>query len=93
MLPDLAPHIASKVKKMPGVSVVVTDRCVGCSACAKGSCFVDAIRVEEGRAIISGECRGCGRCASICPNHAIEVRLDEPLTRTAEHIASSVDIS
>jgi ferredoxin len=23
-------------------------------------------------------CRACGRCANICPNDAIEIRIDDP---------------
>lgn len=91
MLPDLSPHISSKVRKMPGVEVVITDRCVGCGRCAQ-SCFVSAIRVVEGRASIGGDCRGCGRCASICPKNAIRVSIDDGLVEAA-HIAPSVDVS
>ncbi len=93
MLPDLAPRISSKIKKMPGVSVAVTDRCAGCGTCTRGSCFIDAIRVVDGRAVIGDECRGCGRCAIVCPRQAIEVRLDEPLAMAAERIASAVDVT
>jgi ferredoxin len=37
---------------------------------------VDAIRVVDGRAEISEECRGCGRCVETCPNGAIELKLE-----------------
>ena len=69
--------IAAKVTRMPGVAVVVTDRCEGCGACTDDACFMDAIRLEDDRATISEECRGCGRCAAACPVGAIEVRIED----------------
>ena len=76
ILPYVAPEIGVKVTKMPGVTVRVTDRCVGCGTCAQGICFVDAVHVYNGRAVIGDACRGCGRCATVCPQQAIEVSLE-----------------
>ncbi|GAB4541693.1 MAG: 4Fe-4S dicluster domain-containing protein [Anaerolineae bacterium] len=76
VLPHIAPQIGARVSRMPGVTVWVNDRCVGCKACTQDVCFVEAIRVVEGRAVISEACRGCGRCASICPHAAIEISID-----------------
>jgi ferredoxin len=91
MTPLLSPEIGAKVTGMPGLEVVVTEKCKGCGACKK-DCFVDAIAIVDGRARISGECRGCGRCAIICPAGAIEVHMGD-VDRTVELIASSVDVS
>lgn len=73
VLPHIAPQIGAKVVRMPGVTVLVNERCVGCGTCAQGVCFVDAIRVVDGRAVIGDACRGCGRCADVCPERAIDV--------------------
>lgn len=76
VLPDIHPDIGDKVTKMPGVSVTVTDRCVGCGACTRGVCFVNAIQLVDDRAVISDACRGCGRCVEVCPQNAIELSVE-----------------
>lgn len=72
MLPQITPRIGDKVTRMPGVQVRVTDRCVGCGACAE-VCFADAVRLGRHRAAITAACRGCGRCVTTCPEQAIEL--------------------
>jgi len=95
ILPHVAPEIGAKVHRMPGVSVSVTDACVGCGACSNGVCFVDAIEVAGGRARIRETCRGCGRCVEVCPERAIEIRLDDPegVSRTIDRLARLVDLT
>jgi len=73
----LAPKIGAKIKKMPGVKVKVSDKCIGCGTCTKGICFVDAIRLIDDRAIINRNCRGCGRCVDVCPQKAIELTIQD----------------
>ncbi|MDI6873908.1 MAG: 4Fe-4S binding protein [Actinomycetota bacterium] len=73
MIPALSEKISSKVHRMPGVEVRVTDRCEGCGTCVKKGCFVQAIRMEGDRAVIGKECRGCGHCVEVCPHGAIEL--------------------
>lgn len=46
------------------------EKCTGCSACVE-VCPVDAIRIKEGKAVISDECIECGVCINHCPNEAI----------------------
>jgi dissimilatory sulfite reductase (desulfoviridin) alpha/beta subunit len=70
ILPDLDPAIGAKVGKMPTVEVRMTDRCVGCGRCAESVCFVGAIRLDGGRAVIGDACRGYGRCVEVCPQGA-----------------------
>jgi Fe-S-cluster-containing hydrogenase component 2 len=95
VLPNLAPKIGTKITKMPDVKVSVTDRCVGCGTCTHGVCFVDAIRVVDGRAVRTEECRGCGRCVAICPNGAIELTIenDQFVEEAVARISSSVDVT
>lgn len=93
VIPKLAPRIAEKVSRMPGLTVTVSDDCHGCQACAD-ACFVDAIRVDTGHAEISDACRGCGRCVETCPEGAIrlEVTDDTFVRRSIERLAPSVDL-
>ena len=93
--PVVAPKIGFKVHKMPGVSLMVTDKCIGCGTCLKGVCFVDAIQIIDNRAKISEECRGCGRCVDICPQNAIElvIKDKEFVEKTIKQIDKFVDVT
>ena len=95
ILPHLDARIGDRITKMPGVSVRVTDGCVGCGTCAEGVCFTDAIRMEGGRASIGHLCRGCGRCVDVCPNEAIELTVDSDrsVEDSIERLASLVDVT
>lgn len=95
ILPHIAPHIGDRVTRMPGVTVAVNDHCQGCGACTQGVCFVDAIRLENGQALISQACRGCGRCVDVCPQHAIELTIEEGafVEKSIAHISPLVDVS
>jgi ferredoxin len=93
MLPDLAPGISAKIAKMPGVSIMVDDDCVGCGICTD-VCFVNAITIVDGCAVISDECRGCGRCVTVCPQNAIEISIDENFAeKSIDRISELVDVS
>ena len=95
VLPHLAPHIETKITRLPGVKVTVNDRCVGCGTCTQGICFVDAIRVVDNRGVRSDKCRGCGRCVDVCPQRAIEISIenDQFMREAVERISSVVDVS
>ena len=79
MLPDLNTDISSRVTKMPGIRVFVNDTCTGCGLCIeKKICFVGALSMVDGKARINeGKCRGCGRCAELCPMDAIELDIED----------------
>jgi len=93
ILSDLDPRISSKVKRMPGVEVTVNEKCKGCGTCAR-QCFVQAIKIQEGKAIIGDDCKGCGRCADHCPNTAIRITITDKefIQKTINRIESSVDV-
>jgi formate hydrogenlyase subunit 6/NADH:ubiquinone oxidoreductase subunit I len=93
--PILSTKIGSKIHKMPGLEIKVTDKCIGCGTCTKGICFVDAIQLIENRAQISKECRGCGRCVEICPQNAIIVEFNnnESILKSIKKIENLVDVT
>jgi ferredoxin len=93
MLSNLDTRISSKVNRMPGVEVTVTNKCIGCGTC-KNKCFVGAISIQDGHAIISDDCKGCGRCADLCPQKAIQVSVNDPqfIKKTIDRIESFVNV-
>ncbi len=96
MLPELRTEQGSRIKKMPGVKVEVTDDCMGCGACTEEICFVDAISIGgDGKAEIGEECRGCGRCVNFCPEDAIELTVEDSefLEKSIERIEDKVNVS
>jgi len=95
ILPHVTSEIGEKFTKMPGVTIKVTEKCVGCGTCTKNVCFVDAIKLINKYATISNECRGCGRCVLICPQNAIELKIEDStfLDTTISRITKLVDVS
>ena len=98
VLPHLDELWSDKITRMPGVQVQVTDRCVGCGACTRDVCFVDAIQMVESedqtvRAQIGEVCVGCGRCVDVCPQHAIELLCAEGVEQAIARISPSIDVT
>lgn len=93
ILSNVDPQINSKVKRMPGVEVIVTDKCTGCGLCIE-NCFVHTITIQNRKAIIGTNCKGCGRCADCCPNNAIHITINDKqfIQKTIDRIESSVDV-
>ena len=60
-----------------------------------GVCFVDAITMVDGKAVISEECRGCGRCVEVCPEQAIIMNIENEryYEDSIERIGKVVDVS
>jgi heterodisulfide reductase subunit A-like polyferredoxin len=61
---------------MPSVDVQVKEDCIGCGVCTEEVCFIDAISLVDGKAVISEDCRGCGHCAEVCPEGEIKVVIE-----------------
>lgn len=93
-LPNLAPKLQKKIERMPGVRVEVTDDCVGCGLCADDVCFINAITIHDGRAVIDETCRGCGNCVEICPNGAIRltVEREDYIENAIDRLSQAVDV-
>jgi len=93
-LPDLNTSLSDTVTKLPGIEIKVTEDCIGCGDCIDG-CFVNAISMEDDRAVIDDNCRGCARCADTCSHDAIEIIIedDKSFDEIIEHISSLVDVS
>lgn len=51
-------------------ATVDIQKCVGCGQCAE-VCPVDAISIEDGKAVVSDHCTACGDCAGVCPAEGI----------------------
>lgn len=49
-----------------------SDKCTGCGACIE-VCPIDAIRLQNDKAVVGDDCVECGACVNECPNEAIEV--------------------
>lgn len=94
VLPSLAPSIRKKISRIPGVEVWVSDDCTGCGRCVRQGCFVEALRMENGRAVISADCVGCGRCVEACPQHAIHLEVTDSsyVDNAIRHISTLVDV-
>jgi UDP-glucose 4-epimerase len=71
-----ARHLDQMFPRLDGIKVEVNGECDGCRECV-GRCYIQAIHVRDGRAVIDDRCRACGRCAAHCPAHAIKVRIEE----------------
>jgi Fe-S-cluster-containing hydrogenase component 2 len=45
-------------------------------------------------AVIGEECKGCGRCAMVCPEKAVRIRIEDPsyMEACVRRIASTVEV-
>ena len=63
--------------KLEGVTVEVTDDCIGCGKCVE-ICIFKQMSLSDKRAVVGDECKGCGRCAMVCKKDAIRITVDNP---------------
>lgn len=93
ILPDAA-GCGQVLHRLEGVQVRVEDHCTGCGDCVP-VCFVRAISVRDGSAVIGDQCRGCGRCVITCPHGAITLDFtrDDFFEECILRISSRVDVT
>ncbi len=48
------------------------EKCTGCEKCVE-ACPLEAIKIENDKAVISDECVECGACIDECPNGALSL--------------------
>jgi heterodisulfide reductase subunit A-like polyferredoxin len=89
------PGVSAIANRLPGVTVIVTDKCAGCGTCTKNLCIFNAIQLVDKKAIINQDCRGCGRCVAVCPQKAIKITFDDEqyITKVIEQIDELVDVT
>ena len=95
VLPYLNSDISEKISRIPGIRMEVGENCHGCGVCANGNCFVSAIHVRQGSAVIDqDQCRGCGRCVSVCPSGAVDVFVEDDVfvENAIKRLSKSADI-
>ncbi len=95
MTPDLPENIQKSFSKMFGVEIHLNDDfCTGCGKCTEGICFLDAIEINNGKAVINSEkCRACGKCVEICKNGAIVVQIeDNAIENSIKRVEPLVDL-
>lgn len=74
----LPAHLMDRLQHpVEGMTIEVTDQCIGCGECID-ACYLKAIEIVNGRAVKKDICRLCGRCAARCPQQAIKIRLENP---------------
>jgi Pyruvate/2-oxoacid:ferredoxin oxidoreductase delta subunit len=87
MQPYLRDDIKRNITRMPGVTISVNDKCIGCGTCIKTGCFMNALEIVDKKIHIKDNCKICGRCASVCPQHAIDIVVNDPT-----FVQQSIDI-
>lgn len=75
--------------RLEGVSVEVTEGCVGCGECLP-VCPIDNVTLAGGVAVIGDMCLGCGSCAAACSRGHITVRI-EPGSQLIEALKRRVE--
>ena len=61
-----------KISALKAAKMRVNESCIGCGQCAS-LCPRGNIRVENGRAVIGGNCMQCLSCLQYCPKKAIDL--------------------
>ena len=81
----LPPEAAGGLQKLEGLEVRVVEGCDGCGICVE-RCFILAMQLRNGKAVVGENCRGCGRCVQVCPKKAVQMVLQPPKWKEKEII-------
>ena len=95
MNPEIPESISNDLTTMIGVEIHLDlELCSGCRKCTEGICFVNAIKLKDGKAEIGSEsCLICGRCAEICENQAITILMaQDAVDRSIKRVERLVDV-
>jgi len=59
------------------------------------ACIYKQMKVIDDVAVVGKECKGCSRCAMICPNNAVSIIVDNPdyINQCIERISAHVDVT
>ena len=85
----------SSIVKLQGMQISVdSQKCKLCKQCVS-ACFMEAISIRDGSVFHDEKrCIGCGRCSTVCPEHATllsiadaQAAVDEILERIAERVS------
>jgi formate hydrogenlyase subunit 6/NADH:ubiquinone oxidoreductase subunit I len=95
MTPNLPDKFCSNFSSMEGIKITFNeDNCNGCGLCVSNTCFVEAIKLVDGKAKHDvQQCRICGRCAEICPKNVVTIEMDDDaVKRSLERVEPLVDV-
>ncbi|KAF5065511.1 hypothetical protein DSECCO2_273150 [anaerobic digester metagenome] len=95
MAKELPENIGSSLTPMTGVEIEFNPEiCTGCGSCTEDICFVDAIHIHDGKAVVDADkCRVCGRCAETCNKDALSVKMSvDAVERSIKRVARLVDV-
>ena len=68
-----------KLDMHSGVSPLVDrETCIGCQVCVE-NCPVEAIMIENDKAVVSDECIVCGICIEVCKHNAVAFSMAEKI--------------
>jgi len=59
---------------------ITENKCTGCGTCLD-VCPTEAIKMQNGRAVITFECIDCGACPRVCPEGAIKQVQSTPVSK------------
>ncbi len=59
---------------------ITENKCTGCGTCLD-VCPTEAIKMQNGHAVITFDCIDCGACPRVCPEGAIKQVLLTPVAK------------